>query len=164
MTTKVDVIGGIEAVDARVNQLTPHLLTNGASRLPEGEWQVRQVLCHLAARANSVPIATAAAQRMRAPSDPGQSTPARSAIDIDEMNQQQIDSREKYSIQELLDEIHTGHQAAVQTIREFEQQTLEERLPSITGRGDMSFADLVLRAGPGHENNHLDQIEKAIGK
>ena len=106
MTTKVDVIGGIEAVDARVNQLTPHLLTNGASRLPEGEWQVRQVLCHLAARANSVPIATAAAQRMRAPSDPGQSTPARSAIDIDEMNQQQIDSREKYSIQELLDEIH----------------------------------------------------------
>jgi hypothetical protein len=36
-------------------------------------------------------------------------------------------------------------------------------LPAFTGVGDMSFAELLLRAGPGHENNHLDQIEKAIG-
>ena len=163
MTTKVDVMKSIEAVDIRVNQMTPRLLTNGAAKLPEGAWQVRQVLCHLAARANSMPIATMAAQRMRAAKDQGQSAPARSAIDIDEMNQQQIDDRQNSSIQEIVDEIHTGHQAALQAIREFDEQTLEERLPALSGGGDMSFADLVLRAGPGHENHHLDQIEKAMG-
>jgi hypothetical protein len=163
MTTKVDVMKGIEAVDARVNQMTPQLLTNGTARLPEGEWQEGQVLCHLAARANSVPIATTAAQRMRAARDQGQSALARSAIDIDEMNQQQIESRQNRSIQELVDEIHAGHQAALQAVREFDPRALEERLPAFTGGGDMSFADLVLRAGPGHENHHLDQIEKAMG-
>ena len=163
MTTKVDVIKGIETVDTRVDQMTPRLLANGAARLPEGAWQVRQVLSHLAARANSMPIAATAAQRMRAAGDQGKPALARSGIDIDEMNQEQIDTRQSRSIQELVDEIHTGHQTMLKAIREFDEKTLEERLPALTGGGDMSFADLVLRAGPGHENHHLDQIEKAMG-
>jgi hypothetical protein len=163
MTTRVDVINGIEAVDARVNELTPQLLTHADAELPEGEWHVREALCHLAARANSVPLATAAAQRARAAKSQGQAAPARGSINIDEINQRQIDDRRNHSIQELLDEIHAGHQTAVKAVREFDQPSLEERLPAFTGGGDMSFAELLLRAGPGHENNHLDQIVKAMG-
>jgi hypothetical protein len=162
MTKKADIVTGIEAVDARINQLTARFLTNGAARLTEGKWQVRQVLCHLAARANSLPVANAAVERIRAAKLQGQAAPARGAFDIDDINQQQIDSRQDRSIQEIVDEIHSGHQAALQAVRDLDEQALEERLPAFTGGGDMSFADLVLRAGPGHENHHLDQIEKAM--
>lgn len=163
MTTKVDVIEGIKAVDARVNRLTAQLLASADAELPEGEWHVHETLCHLAARANGVPVATAAARRARAAKIQGQSVPARGAVDIVEINEQQIDDRRNRSVQELLDEIHAGHQAALQAVREFDPPALEERLPAFAGGGDMSFADLLLRAGPGHENSHLDQIEKAIG-
>ena len=163
MTTKVDVMKSIEAVDIRVNQMTPRLLANGAAILPEGAWQVREVLCHLAARANSIPVATMAAERARAAKIQGQTAPARGTFDIDEINQRQTNDRENRSIQELLDEIHNGHLAALQAIREFDQPVLDEILPAIARLGDISFADLVVRAGPGHENSHLDQIEKVIG-
>ena len=87
----------------------------------------------------------------------------RGTFDIDEINQRQTNDRENRSIQELLDEIHNGHLAALQAIREFDQPVLDEILPAIARLGDISFADLVVRAGPGHENSHLDQIEKVIG-
>ncbi len=163
MTTRMDVIKEIEAVDARVDRLAPQLLTQSDTKLLDGAWQVRQLLCHLAARANGIPIAAAAAQRARAAKAPGQSASAWRAIDIDEINQRQIDDRRHLNIQEILDEIHAGHQAALKAIRELDEPSLEERLPAFTGVGDMSFADLAMRAGPGHENHHLDQIEKAIG-
>lgn len=162
MTTRVDVIKGIEAVDARVHELTPQLLTHANAKLPEGEWHVREALCHLAARSNAIPLAMIAVQRARARA-PGVSAAASGAIEIDEVNQRQIDDRRDRSLQELLDEIHTGHQTALNAVREIDEQTLDERLVVIAGRGEISFAELLLRAGPGHENNHLDQIEKALG-
>jgi hypothetical protein len=162
MTTRADVIKEIEAVDARVHELTPQLLTHGNARLPEADWRVREALCHLAARANGVPVATAAAQRARARA-PGESTAARGAVEIDEVNRRQIDDRRDRSLQELLEEIHSGHQNAIRAVREFDEQTLGEHLVLFAGRSEMSFAELLRLAGPAHENNHLDQIVKAIG-
>lgn len=161
MTTREDVIKEIEAVDARVHELTPQLLTHGNLTLPEGDWHVREALCHLAARANSVPIATVAAQRARVKA-PGESVAARGAVEIVEVNRRQIDDRLDRSLQELVEEIHAGHQSAIQAVREVDERALGESLILFAGRGEISFAELLRLAGPGHENNHLDQIVKAI--
>ncbi len=40
---------------------------------------------------------------------------------------------------------------------------LWESLPALNGIGEVSFAELLVRADPKHENNRIDQIEKAIG-
>jgi len=164
MTTKADVITAIEAVEVRVERLTPRILAHADAGLPDGEWRVREALCHLAARANSVPIATAAAQRARAAQAQGQPALRRGSFSIDEVNQRQIDDRRNRSIQALLDEIHAGHQAELRAISDLDPQSLDLRFPAFTGEGDMSLAELLLLAGPGHDNNHLDQIEQAIGR
>ncbi len=162
MTTRHDVIKGIEEVDTRVHGMAPRLLTHGDAKLPEGEWTVRQALCHLAARSNCVPLAVSASRRAHARAQ-GVPSAAGGAGGINEVNQRQLEERQDRTVAELLDEIHAGHQDAVKAVRGIDEPTLGERMVYYSGGGEMSFAELLLRAGPGHENNHLDQIEKAIG-
>ena len=163
MTTRADVIAAIETVQRRVEQMAPGMLAHVDARLPEGEWQVRDALCHLAARSNSVPVAVMAMERFRAAqAQAGPDSPRRS-YNIDEVNAGQIDSRQDRSPQELLEEIRAGHQAESAAVGAFDQEMLDTRMPAFTGQGDMSFCDLLLAAGPGHDNAHLDQIQRAIG-
>ncbi len=156
MTTKAEILAAIEAVEARVERLTPAILAHVEARLPEGEWRVREALCHLAARSNSVPIAQAAAERVRANQGWG-------SYNIDEENAGQIADRQRRTTQDLLAEIHQGHRAETAAVAAFDDETLNQRMPKFIRTGDMSMADLLLAAGPGHDNMHLDQIEKAVG-
>src|SRR5260221_5188604 len=72
MTTKEEVIAAIAASDARVKGLAQALLAHGTARLPESEWDVRQALCHVAARANAVPLSLSVMQRVLAARAQGQ--------------------------------------------------------------------------------------------
>ena len=56
MTTKHEVITAIETAEARVKALAPALLEQGETRLPDSDWDVREALCRMAARANLVPL------------------------------------------------------------------------------------------------------------
>ncbi len=163
MITRKDVIAAIQAVEARIGQLTPEILAHADAGLPEGEWRVREALCHLAARSNSVPQVKGVVERARAFEGQREAGFWRSSTSsIDEVNQKQIEDRRRLNPQELLDEIHEGHRAETAAVAAFAQQTLDMRIPKVTGQGDMSVADLLMAAGPGHDNMHLDQIEKAI--
>jgi hypothetical protein len=162
MTTKADVIAAIVAVEARVERLAPDILAHADARLPEGEWRVREALCHLAARSNSVPMARAAVERARTAQAQGGPALRQGSFDIDEVNRQQIADRQGRSPRDLLDEIHQGHQAEIAAMTAFDPEMLDLRIPSFTGQGDMSVADLLLLAGPGHDNAHLDQIEGVL--
>jgi hypothetical protein len=162
MTTRAEVIGAIEAVEARVERMAPAILAHADARLPVGEWCVRDALCHLAARSNSVPMVVAAAEELLAAKTQGGSERLRRTYNIDEVNRQQIDSRQDRTPRELLGEIGEGHRAEIAAVSALDQEWLDQRIPSFTGQGDMSIVDLVLAAGPGHDTAHLDQIERAI--
>ena len=162
MTTKEDVIAGIEAVDARLERLGPAMVARAEVPLLESEWNVRQALSHLAARGNSVPLALTIGERLQAAQAQGLSPSARAARGA-VINQGQIDDRENRGVPDLLTEIRAGHQAAIVAVREMDPETFERRLPRFTAEGDMSLGEMVLRAGPGHENEHLDQIERVLG-
>ncbi len=151
----------MEASDARVQALAPALLAQGQARLPESEWDVRQALCHVAARANAVPLSTTLAQRALAARAQGQPLNLRGARP-GELNQAQLDARQEHSVADLLAEIQAGHQAALAAVRALPQDQFDQRFPSFTGEGDLSLGDLILRAGSGHENAHLDHIERAL--
>jgi DinB superfamily len=162
MTTKEEVITAIEASETRVNGLAPALLAHAEARLPDdSEWNVRQALSHVAARANAVPLAFGVARRVQAAQAQGASDWRGSTRPAD-INQAQIEERLNLSVAELLTELHAGHQAALAAVREMPQDLFDQRVPRFTGEGDMSLGELIQRAGSGHENEHLDQIERAI--
>ena len=163
MTTKDEVITAIEASEKRVDGLAPALLAAGEAKLPESEWDVRQALCHVAARANAVPLAQMVAQRALAAKAQGQPLDLRSgAARVGDINQGQLDERQGRSVAELLAEIHAGHQAAVAAVRAMPQGEFDQSFPRIGGEGEMSVSDMILRAGSGHENDHLNHIERAL--
>ncbi len=161
MTTKEEVIAAIEASEARVQALAPALLAHGPARLPESEWDVRQALCHVAARANAVPLSTGIAQRALAARAQGQPFDMRGGR-VGDINQAQLDERQRQSVADLLAEIHRGHQAAIAAVRALPPDQFDQSFPSFTGTGEMTLGDLILRAGSGHENSHLDHIERAL--
>ena len=164
MTTKDEVISAIEAADARMKALAPALLAHGPDRLPDSEWDVRQALCHVAARANPVPLSLTIMQRMLVASAQGQKPDFRGgAVRGAEINQAQLDERMDRSVAEVLAEIETGHQTALATVREMPQDEFDQRFPRVTGDGETSLGEMILRAGAGHEKEHLDQIVNALG-
>lgn len=163
MTTRADVIAAIQAVEARVERMTPEILAHVDARLPEGEWRIREALCHLAARSNSVPLVAAVMERARGAEGQDRASFWRTSVNsIDVVNQAQINDRGGLKAQELLGEIHHGHRAEIAAVAAFDQGALELRIPKVARQGDMTIADLLMAAGPGHDNMHLDQIERAI--
>jgi hypothetical protein len=163
MTTKEEVITAIEASEKRVSGLAPALLAAGEAKLPESEWDVRQALCHVAARASAVPLATMIAQRALAAKAQGQPLDLRSGANrVGDINQAQLDERQGRSVADLLAEIHTGHQAGITAVRAMPQDEFDLSFPRLTGDGEMSVGDMILRAGTGHENDHLNHIERAL--
>jgi hypothetical protein len=161
MTTKDEVIAAIEASDARVQALAPALLAHGQARLPDSDWDVRQALCHVAARANAVPLSTGLVQRVLAARAKGQPLDLRAARAGD-INQAQLDERRERSVADLLAEIQAGHQAAIVAVRALSPDQFDQSFPRLTGDGEMTLGDMILRAGSGHENDHLNHIERAI--
>ena len=164
MTTKTEVISAIEAADARVKALAPALLAHGPDPLPDSEWDVREALCHVAARANPVPLSLTIMQRMLVAAAQGQKPEFRGgAARGAEINQAQLDERMDRSVEQVLAEIQAGHQAGIAAVQAIPQDEFDQRFPRVTGEGETSLGEMILRAGAGHEKEHLDQIENALG-
>ena len=164
MTTKDEVISAIEAADARVKRLAPALLAHGPDPLPDSEWDVREALCHVAARANPVPLSLSIMQRMLVATAQTQPLDPRAAANRGAaINQAQLDERMDRSVEDVLAEIQAGHQTAMATVRAMPQDQFDQRFSRVTGDGETSLGEMILRAGAGHEKEHLDQIENAIG-
>jgi hypothetical protein len=164
MTTKEDVISAIEAADARVKQLAPALLAHGPDRLPDSEWNVREALCHVAARANPIPLSLTIMERMLVATAQGQKLDVRAVSNrTADINQGQLDERMDQTVEEVLAEIEAGHQTALAAVRDMPQEQFDRRFPRVTGDGETSLGEMILRAGAGHEKDHLDQIVNALG-
>jgi len=163
MTTKEDVIAAIEASDVRIKALAPALLAHGTDMLPDSEWDVRGALSHVAARANPVPLSLNVMERMLITRSPGATAELRAANRAGDINRAQLDERRDRSTAEVLAEIQAGHQAAIAAVRAMPPEQFDQRFPRVTGEGENSLGELILRAGSVHESEHLDQIERALG-
>jgi len=156
MATRDEVVAAIRAVDARLEGLKPRILAQGEASLKEGTWRVREALSHLAARSNGVGRVAGRVAAAQA------GTPAAPPASIDEINADQVADRSSKSVAELLDEISAGHAAAIAAIGTLDQAVLDYPLALGIRPGEAPASDMMLRGGPGHDNNHLDQIEAAL--
>ncbi len=156
MATRDEVVAAIQAVDARLDGLKPRILAQGDAPLKEGTWRVREALSHLAARANGVGRVAGRVAAAQA------GTPAAPPANIDDINADQVAERSNKDVAELLDEIARGHAAAIAAIATIDQAVLDYPLSLGIRPGEAPASDMMLRGGPGHDNNHLDQIEAAL--
>jgi hypothetical protein len=155
--TRDEMMAAMEATNTRIEALRARLIDASETSLLTGEWRVRDALSHLAARANPVQRAL---RRMESATSGSAPQPA---LDIHDENAGQVRDREDLSVAGLLDEIAAGHQAMVADLAALDDATLERRFPVAFPPGELSLAEFVMRAGSGHENNHLTDIEAALG-
>ena len=121
-----------------------------------GTWQVRDALPHLAARSNGVDRVV---QRLRAAQA---GTPVTPVATSTTSNAGQVEERRSASVAELVDEIRAGHAAAIAALDHVDDATLGTLMAQGFRPGEAPVADMMLRGGPGHDANHLEQIEAAL--
>ncbi len=156
MATRDEVVAAIRAVDTRLDALKPRIMAQGDAPLKEGTWRVREALSHLAARANGV---DRVAQRVR---DTQAGKAPAAPRTVDEINAGQVAERTSKSVAELLEEVARGHAAAITAVGAIDESILDTMLPFGFRPGESAASDLMLRGGPSHDNNHIDQIEAAL--
>ena len=154
-----EIVAGIKACDARLEQLKPAIIANPDVPLPEGTWTVRDALCHIAARANGVAMAVTVADNTLG-ADPADVGPT---FDIDAVNRQQIADRKTDDVDTLLTEALTGHQAAISQLASIDDVMLARRLKLPYFKDEVTVIDLIALAGAGHEQSHINEIARAVG-
>ena len=148
------IIAAISETEERLRALLPRARARPMTRLTEGTWTVRDALCHLAARANDVPLVL----RLL---DPHVDL-ASAAAESEAINAGQIASRAGRSVDELADEAMAGYAAARVDILELDPAQLSQTIPNVPGQGPMGVADLLLAVYRHHARAHLDSIEQAL--
>lgn len=157
MPTKDEIAEVFSEADARLARLRERILASGDTPVAEGEWTVREALSHLAARANGVARVVSRAEQAAQGGEPP--APPRN---VDEINAGQVEERRDLSVEQLLDQIADGHRAAVDAVRALDPETLDAMLSFGFRPGEASVGEMIVRGGPGHENNHLDRIEAVL--
>lgn len=154
--TREEIIAAITAGTERIERLRPLATAAGETPLGTGEWRVRDALSHLAARGNPVPLVQTRVARAAS------GTPPRPNPDINAINAGQVSERVQLSVDALLDEIVAGHKAAIQQVPALDDAFLAQMLTIGQTATELSVAEMLVRAGVGHEANHLEEIEAAL--
>ena len=158
MTTKAEIEAAITAIDGRVEALRDRIIGAPETPIADSEWRVRDALSHLAARSNGVQRVVDRAEAAAK----GESQPA-PPTSIDDINAGQVSVRSDRLVEALLDEIRDGHAAAIEALADLSDELLATEIAMGFRPGEIAVADMILRGGPGHDSNHFDGIEAALG-
>jgi hypothetical protein len=156
VATKEEITAGIRDVEARLERLLPGILANLDQPLPEGSWTVHDALCHMAADAHSVPRW----ERMVNDAVTGVSSRP-PGFNLDEHNQQGIDTRKRKPLDEVVQEIRDGLHSDTEIVAGLDEALLVREVRNFRGEMQPASERLKFTTG-GHNQMHLDDIENAI--
>ncbi len=123
--------------------------------LLDGDWTVRDTLCHVAARANDVPLILRLTDRQTS------SEASAMLAELDATNARQIADRSRRTVDELVAEALAGYAAAHVAVSELSDAQLE-RVLEVPRMGPTRVADLLVLTYQGHAQTHLRTIEAAL--
>jgi len=123
----------------------------------EQGWTVKQAYCHLASMGGAIPYFVNMAKN---PPPGGGSGGA--AFDVDAFNAMQVAQRQGKSTDEILTELRTGFESSLKFLDGVSDEllALEIDYPFVGGRGPL--ADLLVGTVTGHNDEHLDDVERAV--
>lgn len=157
MATKQEIITairqGIERVEQTFSGLSDAELDKPV-HAGEGGWTARQILAHLAGRADSYQmmfqLAEAPPQQQGAPS-----------FDVNHWNQGIVDARVGKSRDDLLAEFRETHESLIQRVEALPDETLQQTVTM--PRGPVTVGDALLGSGGQHSISHAEEVEQALG-
>lgn len=119
-------------------------------------WTVKQVFAHLASMGNSATFFLAMAGGSGPPGGFG-------AFDIDAFNAGQVASRDSLTVTQLLDEVRSGHEAGARAVEAAPEDLLQREMASPAG-GTYPVVDVIVGASTDHEQMHLADVQRALGR
>lgn len=143
---------GIEQVNQTFGQLTDEQLDTQVHE-GEGGWTARQVLAHLASRADGYNMLFEMAE--------GGAGFAGGTFDVNTWNQQHVDALAGKSRDELLEEFRATHQAMIERVEAADDATLQTKVPSPRG-GEMEISEMLLGSAGRHSIMHSEEVEQAL--
>lgn len=156
MAEKQEIIdqiqAGIERVDQTFSGLSDEQLDTQVHE-GEGGWTARQVLAHLAGRADGYNMVFQMAE--------GGKGFAGGDFDVNTWNQQKVDARADKSRDELLEEFRTTHQVMIERVKAADDATLQTKVPSPRG-GEIEIGDMLMGSAGRHSIMHSEEVEKAL--
>ena len=158
MAMKQEIIEAIRTSQERVFTTFSSLSAGQlATRVHDDEgdqWTAKQVLAHLAGRAQSYELIVKMAQ-------PGVAPPQLGGFDIDEWNRRLVDARFDKGVPELLAEFKQVHDDLVKQVETMPEETLRSELPM--PQGAVRLGDQILSSGAIHSINHAEVVEQVLG-
>ena len=155
MATHEAITETIRKSAARGEALRERIIAAPEAPLADGVWSVRDALCHLAGRANPLPLIEAVSAMLQAEGAPP-------AFDPDAQNAAQIAERADKSAAEILDEMHAAYEEAIVGIGALDDDALAMgfKLPGM--ENEIQMSDLVVMSMGMHVDSHLGDIEAAL--
>ena len=122
----------------------------------EQGWTVKQVYCHLASMGGAIPFFVNMAK------NPPPSSGGGTAFDVDAFNAMQVAQRQGRCTDEILTELNTAFEGSLKTLDNVSAELLafEIDVPFLEGRA--TLGDLLVQTVTSHNDEHLNDIERAI--
>lgn len=156
MAEKQEIISQIQAGIERVNQtfggLTDEQLDTQVHE-GEGGWTARQVLAHLAGRADGYEMLFQMAE--------GGAGFRGGGFDVNTWNQQKVDACAGKSRDELLEEFRATHEAMIERVKATDDETLRTKVPSPRG-GEVEVGEMLMGSAGRHSIMHSEEVERAL--
>ena len=158
MTTKQETIQAIRDSEERVSQTfgklsEPQLATRVHDPEDTG-WTAKQVLAHLAGRAQGYQRLLRQAQSDGAPAPPP-------GFNVDEWNQQRVSERIEKTAPDLLSEFRRVHEDLIAQVEAMSDAVFETQV--VRPQGTMTLGEAIAMVGGRHSINHTATVERALG-
>ncbi len=155
--SREDAIAAVRSASERALALAGTLSEADWQRqVYDNGWTVKQVFAHLASMGNSASFFLSMAGGSGPPGGFG-------AFDIDAFNAGQVASRESLSVAQLLDEVRSGHEAGAAAVAGASDELLQREMSSPAG-GTYPVVDVIIGASAEHEQMHLADVRRALGR
>ncbi|MBV9359130.1 MAG: maleylpyruvate isomerase N-terminal domain-containing protein [Chloroflexi bacterium] len=145
----------IDASEQLLRNLVEPIRARPETPLLDGDWTVRDALCHVAARANDVPLILRLTDRRTS----GEASSM--MAELDATNARQIADRSARTVDELVAEALAGYGAAHVAVSALDEAQLDQVL-DVPSLGSTRLADLLVLTYQGHAQAHLRSIEAAL--
>jgi len=159
VATRQEIIDAVRAFVQRADKIAAGLSAADWEKTVYGrDWTVKQVYSHLASMGGAIPFFANMANN---PPPPGGGGGGGGGFDVDAFNAQQVALRQSKSTDEIVAEIRTGFEGSLKFLDSVSDELLAKEM---TTSFDLAgtLGDILVQAVTSHNDEHLDDIERAV--
>lgn len=124
-------------------------------------WNVKQMYSHMASTGS---IISRLIERAKAPQPPASQSAQSGAVDVDAWNARHVALRQDRSTDEIVAEIKSTYASGAALIESTPDSVLAVKVYDPNSKGEVPLSERLMQMLVRHNNGHLDDIDRALGK